>query len=131
MRDEQAWRAHVIDAELQALSDVAVAGAATVSVRISKDGASGLAIAMSRAALAEGYAVARASLAESSLHTLDEIVRALANGVRTEALGARRAGVIALLDAFFEEHGKRAKERFEERADESGLSGDLRTLARS
>ena len=128
---EQTWGAHVIDVELQALSDVAVAGAATVSVRISKDGASGLVIAMSRAVLAEGYAVARASLAESSLHALDDIVRAFANGVRTDALGARRAGVIALLDAFAEEHGKRAKERFEERADEAGLSGDLRSLARS
>ncbi len=130
-QDEKSWQAHVADAELQALSDVAVAGASTVSVRIATEPARGLVAALSRAALESGYAVAHASLAESSLHTLDAIVRAFANGVRTEDVSERRAGLVALLDAFVAEHGRRAQERFEERADEAGLGGDLRVLARS
>jgi hypothetical protein len=130
-RTEDAWRAHVIDVELQALSDVAIARAATVSVRISKAPSDGLVTAMARAAIDAGFAVARASLAESSLHTLDETVRAFASGVRTDDVSARRSGVIALLDAFADAHGKKAADRFEESADDAGLAGDLRSLARS
>ncbi len=128
--DEKAWRSHVVDTELQALADVAVAGASTVSVRITRAPTPGLVAALARGALEAGYAVARASLAESSLHTLDEIVRAFAAGVRTDDVGERRSGLIALLDAFVDAHGKRAKERFEERADDAGLGGDLRGLVR-
>lgn len=128
--DEKPWRAHVIDAELQALADVSVASAATVSVRISREPTSGLVTALGRVVIEEGYAFAQTSLAERSLHTLDEVVRAFASQVRSSELSGRRAGVIAMLDAFAEEHGKRASERFEERANAASLGGDLRLLAR-
>jgi len=128
--DPRAWRAHVVDAELQALADVAVARAATVSVRISREPTPPLVSALTRAAQEAGYAVARASLGESSLHTLDEIVRSFANGMRCGEAGERRQGVLAMLDAFAEAHGKRTASRFEERADDVGLAGDLRMLAR-
>lgn len=124
------WQSHVVDAELQALADVSVAAACTVSVRISHEPTAGLVTALGRGAIEAGYAFARTSLAESSLHTLDEIVRAFASGVRTDAVGERRAGLLALLDAFAEAHGKRAPSRFDERAEETGLGGDLRVLAR-
>lgn len=128
--DATAFRAHVVDAELQALADVAVASSATVSVRISHEPTAGLVNALTRGALEAGYAVARASLAESSLHTLDEIVRAFATGVRTSEIGDRQSGLLALLDAFGDAHGKKARVRFDEAADEAGLGGDLRALAR-
>jgi hypothetical protein len=130
MTDAGAWQAHVIDAELQALADVSVAQAATVSVRIARTPSAGLVQAMGRAVTQAGYAFARASLGESSLHTLDEIVRAFANDLRTADTTERRTGLVALLDAFGEEHGKKAPARFEERVDEVGLVGDLRALAR-
>lgn len=127
--DARAWRSHVVDAELQALADVSVARAATVSVRISKEPSPPLVSALTRAAQEAGYAVARASLGESSLHTLDEIVRSFANGIRAGDANERRQGILAMLDAFAETHGKRTASRFEERADEVGLGGDLRMLA--
>ncbi len=128
--DPRAWRSHVVDAEIQALADVAVARTATVSVRISKEPTPPLVSALSRAAQEAGYAVARASLGESSLHTLDEIVRTFANGIRHGDAADRRQGILAMLDAFAETHGKRTSARFEERADDVGLGGDLRALAR-
>ncbi len=129
--DASEWREHVISAELQALLDVAACESATVSVRISDHPAGALVTALGRAAIEAGFAFASVSLGEErSLHGLDDVVRALANGVRSAAVVERRSGILAMLDAFVEAHGRRANDRFEERADGAGLSGDLRALAR-
>ncbi len=121
----------MVSTELQALLDVAACESATVSVRISASPTAALVTAMGRAAIEAGFAFASVSLGEErSLHGLDDVVRALANGVRTDAVSERRSGIAAMLDAFAQKNGKRASERFEERADEAGLSGDLRALAR-
>jgi hypothetical protein len=129
--DASGWREHVVSAELQALLDVAACESATVSVRISDRPTGPLVTAMGRAAIDEGFAFASVSLGEEhSLHGLDFVVRALANGVRSGAVSERRSGILAMLDAFVEKHGKRASDRFEERAEETGLAGDLRVLAR-
>jgi hypothetical protein len=129
--DASEWREHVVSAELQALFDVAASESATVSVRISREPTATLVTAMGRAAIDEGFAFASVSLGEEhSLHGLDFVVRALANGLRSEGVAERRSGILAMLDAFAEKHGKRASDRFEERAEEAGLTGDLHVLAR-
>ena len=82
--------------------------------------------ALGEDALERGFAIATCSLVELGLHDLHEVVGALAHSLRVPGVDSgRRNGLVAALDAFAAEHGKRASERFEE-----ALSGELAALAR-
>jgi hypothetical protein len=120
-----AWRKRLIDAELQALEDVACASASTTTVIEAEAGASAAAQELAAAALDAGFAVASASLADHGLHGLDTLVRAFALDLRLP--GRAKKGLVAGLEAFAA--GRRAEERFEEAADQEGLFGELRSLA--
>jgi hypothetical protein len=78
-----------------------------------------------RRATERGFAAASISLLESSLDSLDELVRALIEEL-VGPTGAR--GLIELLDVFCEKHGKKSAERFADAALWFGATGDLATL---
>ena len=128
-----------VDAQLRALDEVAVAEAATVSVVVVPERGDGPLDALADAAAAQGFAVASASLGKHGLNDLAEVVRELARSLRLgdrafggrAGRGDRRAGLVPALDAFVGAHGKRSLSRFDERATDAGLSGELRRLARS
>jgi hypothetical protein len=122
-----AWRARVVAAIVQSLEDVACAELATTSVLEAEGDAARALAEIGAAALAAGFAVARASLGEHGLHGLDALVRAFANDLRVP--GSTSRGVGAALEAFAAAHGRKAEARFADAADEAGLSGDLRALA--
>lgn len=107
-----------VEAQLFALHETALTGAATVTV-----------VVASRA-LAEGYAVGRASLAEHGLHGLAEVVRVLAERVEIGTGRGRKKGLVAALEGFAKKHGRGALDLFDARAREVGLVGELRRLCR-
>lgn len=123
------WLAHVVRARAQSLDDLTVAQMAGVAVLVGQDRGEAAARLVDDA-LARGHAVATVSLATEALSELDAVVRALASSLQLPKIDAgRRHGVVAALDAFVERHKGKAEERFEERADEEALAGELRQLA--
>src|SRR5580658_3393179 len=129
--DRVEWLDHIVASRLQTIRDVAVARMGTVAV-IAGDGDSTRVIdALIDSALANGFAVATASLAEHGLQELHAVVGALAASKRTPHVDAgRRNGVIASLDAFASAHGRSAEALFEESADEEAIGGELFLLER-
>lgn len=122
---------HLIASRAQTLEDVAIAHMATVAVISGDEGRDAAIEALRDDALARGFAVASCSLAEIGLHDLHEVVAALAHSLRVPGVDpGRRNGLVAALDAYVEEHGKRASERFEEAMQREALSGELAALAR-
>jgi hypothetical protein len=123
------WLDHVVRARAQALEDLTVAQMGGVAVLVG-DARIEAAERLSADALSRGFAVATVSLASEALSDLDGIVRALASSLRLPKVEAgRRHGLVAALEAFVERHKSKAEERFEERADEEALGGELRQLA--
>ena len=125
------WLDHIVASRLQTIRDVAMARMGTVAV-ISGDGdATPVIDALVDSALANGFVVATASLAEHGLQDLHAVVGALAASMRAPRVDAgRRHGVIAALDAFASAHGRSAEALFEESADEEAVGGELWLLAR-
>jgi hypothetical protein len=81
-------------------------------------------------ALELGFVVSSFSVGvDHGFEALDDVVRGFSRHLRSAA--ASEKGLVALLDAFVEKRGRRALERFDEAADQVGLSGDLAVLARS
>jgi hypothetical protein len=123
------WLDHVVRARALSLEDLTVAQMSGVALLVG-DGRSEAAERLVDDALSHGFAVARCSLASEALSDLDAVVRALATSLRMPKVEAgRRHGLVTALDAFVERHGKKSEERFEERAEEEALSGELRRLA--
>ncbi|MDQ3034201.1 MAG: hypothetical protein M3Y87_17465, partial [Myxococcota bacterium] len=124
------WLAHLVASRAQTLEDVAAAGLATVAI-LSGDTAPDPAIdALARSALESGFAFTSCSLEDRGLQELDVVVAALAASLRLPGIEpGRRNGLVAALDAFVAQHRKKAEERFEQRADEEELGGELRALA--
>jgi len=118
-----------VEAQLRALAEAAQAGAATVSVVVSRERSP--ITALEDRAVVEGYAVARADLSEHGLHGLAEVVRVLAASVHLGSARSKKRGLVAALTTFADEHRKRTLELFDERAREHGLVGELRRLARA
>lgn len=118
-----------VDAQLRALSEVALAELAAVSVVVAPD--RDALDALEDRAVVEGYAVAHASLDDHGLHGLAEVVRALAGSVHLGSARSKKRGVVAALQAFADKHGKRTLSAFDERARAEGLVGELRRLARA
>ncbi|HEY1696147.1 MAG TPA: BREX system ATP-binding domain-containing protein [Polyangiaceae bacterium] len=125
------WVDHLVASRLQTLEDVAVARMGTVAV-LSGDTDPGSALhALAESALANGFAVATASLAENGLQDLHAVVGTLAVSLRVPRVEAgRRNGLVAALEAFAATHGRSAEAIFEESADEEAVGGALATLAR-
>ena len=125
------WVDHLVASRLQTLRDVALARMGTVAV-IAGDGDAGPTVdALLESALADGFAVATASLAEHGLQDLHAVVCALAVSLRAPRVEAgRRNGLVAALDAFASAHGRSAEAIFEESAEEEAVGGELATLAR-
>src|SRR5580700_3189020 len=125
------WLDHIVASRLQTIGDVAVARMGTVAVIAGDGDATPVTDALVDSALANGFAVATASLAEHGLQELHAVVGALAASMRTPHVDAgRRNGVIASLDAFASAHGRSAEALFEESADEEAVGGELYLLAR-
>lgn len=123
------WLDHVVRARALSLEDLTVAQMSGVAVLVGEARAEAEE-RLADDALAHGFAVARCSLASEALSDLDAVVRALASSLRLLKVDAgRRHGLVAALDAFVDRHGKRSAERFDERADEEALGGELRQLA--
>ncbi len=120
------WRRRLIDAQLQALEDVACAGASSTTVIENAASATSAAADLASAALEAGFAVASASLADHGLHGLDALVRAFALDLKVPGKQQKK-GLVHALEAFAS--GRRADARFEEAADQEGLFGELRALA--
>lgn len=124
------WIDHVIASRLQTLEDVTVAQMGSVAILSGDEDPAPLLRALEESALANGFAVATASLAEHGLHELDAVVGQLAGSLRVPGIErGRKNGVVVALDAFAQKHGRRAEAVFEASADEEGLSGALRALA--
>jgi hypothetical protein len=125
------WIEHLVASRLQTLRDVALARMGTVAV-IAGDGDAGPAVdGLLESALADGFAVATASLAEHGLQDLHAVVGALAASLRVPRVDAgRRNGLVAALDAFASAHGRSGEAIFEESAEEEAVGGELATLAR-
>ncbi|HLK35736.1 MAG TPA: BREX system ATP-binding domain-containing protein, partial [Polyangiaceae bacterium] len=125
------WVDHVVASRLQTLGDVAVARMGTVAVLSGDGDAAPVIDALVDSALAHGFMVATASLAEHGLQDLHAVVGALAASMRIPRVDAgRRNGVVAALDAFVSAHGRSAEALFEQSADEEGVGGELLALAR-
>jgi hypothetical protein len=123
------WLDHVVRARALSLEDLTVAQMSGVALLVGEARAE-VAERLADDALGHGFAVARCSLASEALSDLDAVVRALASSLRMPKVEAgRRHGLITALDAFIERHGKKSEERFEERAEEEALGGELRRLA--
>ena len=121
-----------VDAQLRALHETSLTGMATVTVVVrpkQKPSEDALASLGTRA-LAEGFAVTRASLAAHGLNGLNEVVRTLAESVEMGRGPGRKFGLVAVLEGFAKTHGKTAVQAFDARAREVGLVGELRRLAR-
>jgi hypothetical protein len=124
------WFDHIVASRLQTIRDVATARMGTVAVIAGDEDATPLIDALVDSALASGFAVATASLAENGLQDLHAVVGALAASMRAPRVEAgRRHGVIAALDAFASAHGRSAEALFEESADEEAVGGELCLLA--
>jgi hypothetical protein len=117
-----------VDAQLHALQETSLTGAATVTVVVldQDDALSALTVR----SLYEGYAVTRASLAEHGLHGLAEVVRILAERVEIGTGRGRKRGLVAVLEGFAKKHGRGALDVFDSRAREAGLVGEMRRLCR-
>ncbi|HTB72557.1 MAG TPA: BREX system ATP-binding domain-containing protein, partial [Polyangiaceae bacterium] len=125
------WFDHIVASRLQTLRDVAVARMGTVAVIAGDGEATSLIDALVDSALADGFVVAMASLAEHGLQDLHAVVGALAASMRTPRVDVgRRHGVIAALDAFASAHGRSAEALFEESGDEEAVGRELCLLAR-
>ncbi len=125
------WFDHIVASRLQTIRDVAVARMGTVAVIAGDGDATPLIDALVDSALADGFGVATASLAEHGLQDLHAVVSALAASMRAPRVDAgRRHGVIAALDAFASAHGRSAEALFEEGADEEAVGRELSLLAR-
>ncbi len=121
---------HVVAARAQSLEDVTVAQMSSVAVLVGRDWAAAV-VPLAEDALAAGHAVMTASLAQAPLSDLESLVAALSTSLRLPGLDpGRRHGLVAALELFVETHGKKAEERFEERAEREALAGELRALAR-
>ncbi len=118
-----------VDAQLRALSEVALAELATVSVVVAPD--RDALDTLEDRAVVEGYAVAHASLDVHGLHGLAEVVRALAGSVHLGSARSKKRGIVAALQAFADKHGKRTLDAFDDRARAEGLVGELRRLSRA
>ncbi|MBN8616290.1 MAG: DUF2791 family P-loop domain-containing protein [Deltaproteobacteria bacterium] len=118
-----------VDAQLRALSEVALAELATVSVVVAPD--RDALDTLEDRAVVEGYAVAHASLDEHGLHGLAEVVRALAGSVHLGSARSKKRGLVSALQAFADKHGKRTLDAFDDRARAEGLVGELRRLSRA
>lgn len=126
---DTAWRRQVIAARAQSLEDAATTETASVAVLLGAPD-DDFVNDLESDALDRGFATATVSLAEHSLHQLDDLLGAAAAGLRLyDVKGSRKHGLLAALEAFAAEHGKEAEARFEEFADVEVLHGDLRDLA--
>jgi hypothetical protein len=125
------WVDHIVASRLQTIGDVAVARMGTVAVIAGDGDASPVIDALVDSAIANGFVVATASLAEHGLQDLHAVVGALAASMRAPRVhGGRRNGVLAALDAFVSTHGRNAEALFEETAEEEDVGGELFSLAR-
>jgi P-loop Domain of unknown function (DUF2791) len=125
------WADHIVASRLQTLLDVALARMGTVAVIAGDEETAPVVDALAESALANGFAVASASLADHGLQDLHALVGALAASLRgPSAAPGRRNGLVAALDRFAHAHGRSAEAIFEESAEEEQLGGELSTLAR-
>ena len=123
------WLDHVVRARARSLEDLTIAQMSGVALLVG-EARSEATEQLAQDALLHGFAVARCSLASEALSDLDAVVRALAGSLRMPKVEVgRRNGLVTALDAFVERHGKKSEERFEERAEEEALGGELRRLA--
>lgn len=127
---DAAWRRQVIAARAQSLEDAATTETASVAVLLGADPDDAFVSALESDALDRGFATATVSLAEHSLHELEDLLGAAAAALRLhDVKGSRKHGLLAALEAFAAEHGSQAEARFEEFADAEALHGALRDLA--
>jgi hypothetical protein len=127
---DAAWRRQVIAARAQSLEDAATTETASVAVLLGAAPEDGFVDGLESDALERGFATSTVSLREHSLHELDDLLGAAAAGLRLyDVRGSRKHGLLAALEAFAAEHGKKAEARFEEFADAEALHGALRDLA--
>src|SRR5579872_358722 len=92
------WVDHIVGSRLQTIGDVAVARMGTVAVIAGDGDATPVIDALGDSALANGFVVGMASLAEHGLQDLHAVVGALAASMRTPHVDAgRRNGVVAAL----------------------------------
>src|SRR5579859_6008079 len=124
------WVDHVVASRLQTLKDAAVARMGTVAVIAGDGDAAPVVEALVDSALASGFAVATASLAEHGLQDLHSVVGALAASLTTpRSEPGRRNGLVAALDAFANAHGRSAEAIFDASSEEEGVGGELALLA--
>ncbi len=116
----------------QALFDLEFSGASSVNLthcaNASREGS--LVRELGKRARKLGFVTAHLSLEELSFDTLDELVARLLDALVPPG-EKRPKGILTLLDRYFERHGKRSAERFEEEAEEHGATGDLTALCRA
>jgi hypothetical protein len=131
VREREPWLDAMLAARAQTLDDLAVCELATVAALVCDGPTDAMVDGLADSALDAGFAIASTSLLEHGTNDLDDVTRALAASLRTP-VGARgrRHGLAAALDAFAGAHGKRAEERFVERAEAEGLDGELHHLTR-
>jgi hypothetical protein len=125
------WVDHIVASRLQTLEDVTLARMATVAVLVGDDEPAPIVDALVESALANGFVVATASVAEHALDNLADVVHALAASLRAPRVDpGRRHGLVVALDAFAQAHGRSAEALFEQSAEEEAVGGELSTLAR-
>ena len=125
-----AWRRQVIAARAQSLEDAAATETAAVAVLLGARVDEEFLGDLERDALERGFATATVSLAEHSLHRLDDLLGAAAANLRLyDVKGTRKHGLLAALEAFAAEHGQDTEARFDEFADAEALHGTMRELA--
>ena len=102
---DAAWRRHVVAARGQSLEDAAATETASVAVLLGSEVDDALLAELEADAQSRGFATATVSLAEHSLHRLDDLLSAAAAGLRLyDVRGSRKHGLLAALEAFAAEH---------------------------
>jgi hypothetical protein len=116
----------------QALLDLESCGAASVACTHCPTSSSEAKLAreLTKAARARGFVSAHLSLEEFPVDAVDQLVAGLLD-LLVPPDDSRAKGLLHLLDLYFEKHGARSVERFDEAAEAEGATGDLRALCRA
>ncbi len=115
----------------QGFADLAATGASSVVfVREARGLVAPFYDGVEASAFGAGFVVSQTTLSDSvGFDSLASLVKAIASSLRSDS-GAER-GLLALLDAFAKENGRKAIDAFEEGAEREGLGGDVAALARA
>lgn len=115
----------------QALEDLAISGAASVSLVACPSAARQRSLSRELGARARdrGFVTAEVSLSDLGFDAPDALLRAILD--RLEASDTERRGLLYVLEAYYDEHGEASASRFVSAAQNEGARGDLAALCRA